>query len=82
METNLLSKHIKICFEKLFSSQVVSDSFCDAMNWWSARLLCPWDPPGKNAGVGCRALLQGIFPTQGWNPGLLHLLLCRWIFYC
>ena len=28
---------------------------------------------------GCRALLQGIFPTQGWNPGLLH---CRQILYC
>ena len=47
-----------------------------------ARLLCPWDSPGKNTGVGCHALLQGIFPTQGWNPGLLHLLLCRWILYC
>ena len=35
-------------------------------------LLCPWDSPGKNAGVGCHALLQGIFLTQGMNPGLLH----------
>ena len=40
----------------------------------SARLLHPWDSPGKNTGVGCYALLQGIFPTQGLNPGLLH---CR-----
>ena len=31
------------------------------------RLLSPWDFPGKNTGVGCRALLQGIFPTQGLN---------------
>ena len=30
--------------------------------------------PGKNTGVGCHALLQGIFPTQGSNPGLLRLL--------
>ena len=30
-----------------------------------ARLLCPWDSPGQNTGVGCHALLQGIFPTQG-----------------
>ena len=37
-----------------------------------ARLLCPGDFPGKNTGVGCRFLLQGIFPTQGRNPGLLH----------
>ena len=36
------------------------------------------DSPGKNTGVGCQALLQGIFPTQGSNPGLLH---CRWILY-
>ena len=32
------------------------------------RLLHPWDSPGKNTGVGCHALLQGILPTQGWNP--------------
>ena len=39
-----------------------------------ARLLCPWDSPGKNTGVGCHALLQGIFPTQGLNLHLLCLL--------
>ena len=38
-----------------------------------ARLLCPWDSPGKSTGVGCHALLQGLFPTQGWNPRLLSL---------
>ena len=43
-----------------------------------ARLLCPWGSPGKSTGVGCHALLQGIFPTQGLNPGLPH---CRWILY-
>ena len=42
------------------------------------RLLCPWDSPGRNTRVGCYALLQGIFPTWGSNPGLLH---CRWILY-
>ena len=36
------------------------------------------DSPGKNTGVGCRALLQEIFPTQGSNTGLLH---CRRILY-
>ena len=35
-------------------------------------LLCPWDSPGKNAGVGCHVLLQGIFLTQGSNLDLLH----------
>ena len=38
------------------------------------RLLCLWDSPGKNPGVGCRALLQGIFMTQGLNLCLLCLL--------
>ena len=38
------------------------------------RLLCPWDSPGKNTGVGCHALLQGIFLTQGSNPNLLCFL--------
>ena len=36
-----------------------------------ARLLCPWDFPGKNTGVGCHFLPQGIFPTQGLNSSLL-----------
>ena len=36
------------------------------------------DSPGKNTEVGCRFLLQGIFPIQVLNPGLLH---CRWILY-
>ena len=44
---------------------------------WSARLLCAWNSPGKNTGVGCHSLLQRIFPTQGLNLGLLH---CRQIF--
>ena len=36
------------------------------------RLLCPWHFPSKDAGVECHFLLQGIFPTQESNPGLLH----------
>ena len=36
------------------------------------RLLCPWNSPGKNTGVGCHFLLQRIFLTQGSNPSLLH----------
>ena len=42
------------------------------------RLLCPWNSPGKNTGVSSHALLQGIFLTQGSNPGLLH---CRQVLY-
>ena len=41
-------------------------------------LYNPWNSPGYNTGVGSLPLLQGIFPTQGSNPGLLH---CRWIIY-
>ena len=45
---------------------------------WPSSLLCPWDSPGKNTGVGCHLCLQGIFLTQGSNPGLLH---CRRMLY-
>ena len=38
----------------------------------------PWNSPGRNTGVGSLSLLQGIFPTQGSNPGLPH---CRWNLY-
>ena len=34
--------------------------------------LCPWNSPGKNTGVGCHCFSQGIFPTQGSNPGFPH----------
>ena len=37
---------------------------------WPAKLLCPWNFPGKNSGVGCHFLFQGIFLTQGSNPGI------------
>ena len=56
---------------KVVSHSVVSDS--------SARLLCPWNSPGENAEVGSYSLLQGISPSQGLNPGLLH---CRQFLYC
>ena len=42
----------------------------------SATVLYPWDFPGKNTGVGCHFLLQGIFLTQESNPCLLH---CQWL---
>ena len=41
---------------------------------YPTKLLCPWDSPGNNTGVGYHGLLQGIFPTQGLNPCLLHFL--------
>ena len=54
------------------SRSVVSDSL------WPCGLYSPWDSPGQNTGVGSLSLLQGIFPTQGSNPGLPH---CRRILY-
>ena len=45
---------------------------------WPHWLYSPGNSPGQNAGVGSLSLLQGIFPTQGSNPRLLH---CRWILY-
>ena len=51
---------------------VISDSL-GPHGWYS-----PWNSPGQNTGVGSLSLLQGIFPIQGLNPGLLH---CRWILH-
>ena len=45
---------------------------------WKSFSVTPQNSPGQNTGVGSLFLLQGIFPTQGSNPGLLH---CRWILY-
>ena len=38
----------------------------------AVRILCPWDSPGRNTGVGSHFLFQGIFSSQGSNPCLLH----------
>ena len=55
-------------------------TLCDLMDHGPqpTRLLCLRDSPGKNTGTGSHSLLQGIFPTQGWNLGLLH---CGGFFY-
>ena len=49
-------------------------TLCDPMDF----PYSPWNSPGQDSGVGRLSLLQGIFPTQGSNPGLLH---CSWILY-
>ena len=51
----------------------ISDSL-QSYGLWPTKLFCPWDCPGKNTRVGCHALLQGIFSTQGSNLHLLCLL--------
>ena len=53
-------------------------ALCDPTDCSPPGSSVHWDSPGQNAGVGCQALLQGIFPTQGSNPGLAH---CRRILY-
>ena len=55
------------------SCSVVSDCLCPH-GLKPTRFLWPWNSPGKNIGMGCRFLLQGNFPTQGSNLGLLGLL--------
>ena len=62
--------HQEVC---MLSHSVVSDSF-QSHGLKPTMFLRPWDFPGKNTGVGCHFLLQGIFPTQGSNPHLLCLL--------
>ena len=47
----------------------------------SSTLLCPWDSPSKNTGVGCQGKIQAIFLIQKLNLHLLCLLHCRWILY-
>ena len=63
--------HIHVC---LLSHSLVSNSL-QPSELWPTRLLCPFDFPCKNTGVGYHSLLQGIFPAQGWN---LHLLFLNW----
>ena len=57
-----------VCARVCVSSSVVPDSVTP---WTIAKLLCSWDFPDKNSGVGCHFLLQGIFLTQGLNASLL-----------
>ena len=64
--------------EKSLSNTAVSSSVSDSVVSQSlqphslTRILCPWDSSGKNTGVGSHSLLQGIFPNQKLNFGLLH----------
>ena len=68
---------------------IISKGYTPFMKWSEVKVtqLCltfcnchelysPWNSPGQNTGVSRPSLFQGIFPTQGSNPGLPH---CRWI---
>ena len=65
--------HAGVCASRL----VVFDSL-RPYGLLPTRLISPCASPGKNTGVRCHSLLQGLFLTQGLNPGLLH---CRQILY-
>ena len=78
--------HLQIKNGKQFFLQ---ETLCCGLNCFSCPTLCDpmdyslpgssvhGDSPGKNSGVDCHALLQGIFPIQGANPSLLCLLHCQ-----
>ena len=57
-----------VCVQSLSPAQLIATP-------WTGAHLCPWNSPGKNTGVDGHSLLQGFFPTQGSNPGLLQSLL-------
>ena len=76
------SWHYRIIQEMIFFAFKIES---ESENHWVVSnslqphgLYSPWDSPGQNTGVGSLSLLQGIFPTQGSNPGLPH---CRRILY-
>ena len=66
-----------VCVGSVLS--VVSDSL-QPYGLQLSRFLCPWDSPGKNIGVSCHFLLQGILPIQGLNPRLMSPALAGEVF--
>ena len=76
-------REITICqeYRKVVKVKVIQLclTLCNPMDCSPPGSSVHGDSPGKNTGSGLPSLLQGIFPTQGSNRGLLH---CRWILYC
>ena len=64
-----------VAIRKLMCTQSCP-TLCDPRDWSPPGSSCLWNFSGKNTGVGCHFLFQGIFPAQGLNPNLLHFL--RW----
>ena len=83
-----LEKFYIICESKVLKTNINTTKFLSFIiseshsvmshSLWPYELYSPWNSPDQNTGVGSLSLLQGIFPTQGSNPGLPH---CRWILY-
>ena len=76
-----------VCYQHLSLKEMLNFSYavlclvtklCDPMDFIPPGSIVHRDSPGKNTGVGCNTLCQGIIPTQGMNPGLLH---CGQILY-
>ena len=67
-----------ICFPNFSETQWSESHSVMSNSSWPHGLYSPWNSPSQNTGVGRHSLLQGIFLTQGSNPGLPH---CRWILY-
>ena len=77
---NFLASHIKCTADSSYYYEKC-ESESRSVVWatlWSHGLYSRWNSPSQNIVVGSLSLLQGIFPTQGSNPGLLH---CRWLLY-
>ena len=75
----LQTPQVKYAFQHLIRLIHTSVTFTQSSpTLWPQVLYSLWNSPGQNTGVGSLSFLQGIFPTQGSNPGLLH---CRQILY-
>ena len=77
LEYSLVKYSLWTKFCLLFESESESGSVV-SNSLWPCGLYSPWNSPGQNTGVDNCSLFQGIFSTQGLNPGLPH---CRWILY-
>ena len=66
-----------LCWVRVCSVASVMSNSLQPYELLPPRLLCPWDSPGKNTGLGGCAPSSGDLLTQGWNPCFLHLLLYR-----
>ena len=72
----IVTKHFLLLLSYVQDVKVKVTQSCPTLQ--NHGLYSPWNSPGQNTGVDSLSLLQGIFPTQGLNPGLLH---CRRILY-
>ena len=71
-------RNFQIIFQRGCESCSVMSESLGSHGLQPARLLCPWNSPGRDTGEDSSSLLQGIFATQELNPHLLH---CRQILY-